>query len=199
VIRRSRHSVLLALVLALAPLFALATATRSAAADEPPDAPATETAQAGHGPFGLGVLLGEPVGMSIKLFVAPDHAFQLGLGYDLILRDAGVVTLDYVWHPIAISANRTLVLTWHIGIGGSLGVWPAGHDYDCRDADPVLPGIQPACRTAWVQPGVRAPLGFEVVFRDLPLELYAEFAPGVLVYPMIEFLAQGGFGARWYW
>ena len=195
-IRRNRHSVLLALV----PVLAIAAAPRpAAAAGEPPEAPATETAQAGHGPFGLGVLFGQPVGVSVKLFVAPNHAFQLALGYDLILRDAGIVTLDYVWHPIAISASRTLVLTWHIGIGGSLGVWPAGHDYDCRDADPVLPGIQPACRTAWVQPGVRAPLGFDVVFRNLPLELYAEFAPGVLVYPMIEFLAQGGFGLRWYW
>jgi hypothetical protein len=196
VIRRSRRSALPAL--ALAPLLVFAAAIRSAAADEPPDAPLPETAQAGHGRFGLGVLLGQPVGISMKLFVAPNHAFQLGLGYDLVLRDAGTVTLDYVWHPIPMASTRTLVLTWHIGLGGSLGVWPAGHDYDCRDGDLVTPGIQPVCRTAWVQPGVRAPLGFEVVLRDVPLELYAEFAPGVLVYPMIEFLAQGGFGVRWY-
>jgi hypothetical protein len=196
VIRRNRHSVLLA----LAPLLAAAAAPApAAAADDPPDAPSPDTAQAGHGPFGLGLLLGLPVGMSLKLFVAPDHAFQLGLGYDLVLRDAGTVTLDYVWHPIAIAATRTLVLTWHIGIGGSLGVWPVGHGYDCRVTIPLPPGGPLTCRTAWVQPGVRAPLGFEVVLRDVPLELYAEFAPGVYVYPTIEFLAQGGFGARWYW
>ncbi|MBI5490037.1 MAG: hypothetical protein HY905_22075 [Deltaproteobacteria bacterium] len=162
--------------------------------DQEPTTPSTPDL----GTFGIGLLLGQPIGATAKVFLAPAHALQFGLGYDLVMLDAAIVTVDYVWHPTSIFGNSVFELTWHVGIGGSLGVWPVGSDYDCRDADPVLEGVQAQCRTAWVQPGVRVPLGLEMIFRDFPLELFVEFAPGVIAYPMVEFLGQGGFGARWY-
>jgi hypothetical protein len=170
-------------------------------APSPADALALEPSavEASRGPFGMGVLLGQPVGLSLKLYVAPDHAFQLGLGFDLVFRDAAFVTLDWVWHPVPIADTRRFELTWHIGLGGALGVWPVGHAYDCRAPDPLQPDLPPVCRTVWVQPGARAPLGFDLRFHEVPLELYVEFAPGAFFYPVLEFLGQGGFGARWHW
>jgi hypothetical protein len=184
-------------LLALSALLAFASPARAAAPD-PAVAASTAEPSSARGSFGLGVLLGQPVGLSFKLFVAPDHAFQLGLGYDLVFRDAALVTLDWVWHPVAIADTRTFELTWHVGLGGALGVWPVGHDYDCRAPDPLQPDLPQVCRTAWVQPGARAPLGFDLRFHEIPLELYVEFAPGAFFYPVVEFLGQGGFGGRWY-
>lgn len=169
-----------------------------------PLAPSPEEAGADHagepdrGPFALGVLLGRPLGASAVLFLAPDHALQFSLGYDLVLVDAATVTVDYAWHPFPIFGNSVVEFTWHVGIGASLGVWPAGHDYDCRDTDPSTEGIQAQCARAWVQPGVRLPLGIEMLFRSFPLEIFAEFGGGVVAYPVVEFLGQGGMGARWY-
>jgi len=175
-------------LLALSALLALASPARAAEPD----------ASAAHGPFGLGVLLGQPVGLSFKLFVAQDHAFQLGLGYDLVFRDAAFVTLDWIWHPVSIADTSVFELTWHVGLGAALGIWPVGHDYDCSAPDPLQPDLPPVCRNAWVQPGARVPLGFDLRFHEIPLDLYVEFAPGAFFYPRIEFLGQGGFGARWY-
>ncbi|MBI5502793.1 MAG: hypothetical protein HY907_21285 [Deltaproteobacteria bacterium] len=150
------------------------------------------------GTFGIGVLLGRPLGATAKVFLAPAHALQFGLGYDLVLLDAATVTMDYVWHPTSIFGNSVFEFTWHVGIGASLGVWPAGSEYDCSGGDPMTGGVPSECSTAWVQPGARVPLGIEMIFREVPLELFAEFAPGVIAYPEVGFLGQGGFGARWY-
>ncbi len=92
-----------------------------------------------------------------------------------------------------------MIFTWHVGLGGSLGVWPGGHDYDCRPSALLPPRPPFVCRNAWVQVGGRVPLGIDVVLRHVPVELYMEFVPGVFAYPTVEFLAQGGFGFRWYW
>jgi hypothetical protein len=151
------------------------------------------------GTFGIGLFLGQPVGATAKVFLAPFHALQFGLGFDLVLRDAAVFTIDWVWHPTSIVGNSRLEFTWHAGLGASLGVWPAGHDYDCSGPDPMLGEEGPVtCREAWVQPGVRVPMGLELNFRDVPLEIFVEFAPGVFAYPEVGFLGQGGVGARWY-
>ena len=176
----------------------------------PPPSPTAEPATDGQEPttsspsapdlgtFGVGLLLGQPIGATAKVFLAPTHALQFGLGYDLVMLDAAIVSVDYVWRPTAIFGNSLFEFTWHVGGGASLGVWPVGSEFDCRDADPLTEGMQAQCRTAWVQPGVRLPLGLEMSFREVPLELFVEFAPGVIAYPMVEFLGQGGVGARWY-
>jgi Protein of unknown function (DUF3996) len=112
----------------------------------------------GGGPFAFGLILGEPTGLSGKLFVSRRNALDFGLGFGSgYYDDHGTrVHVDYLWHPQALTKNATFVLPFYIGIGGI--IWDS-HRYDNR-----------------VGIGPRVPFGLDMYFRGAPIDVFLELA-----------------------
>ncbi|HUH01501.1 MAG TPA: hypothetical protein VML75_05865 [Kofleriaceae bacterium] len=113
------------------------------------------------GPFALGIVVGEPTGVSGKLFLdRGTHAIDFGIGFGSgYYDDHGTrVHADYLWHPSVVASNRTFDLPFYVGVGALLG--NARH-MGYRDRG---------------QLGVRLPIGLDMYFRQAPIDVFFELA-----------------------
>ena len=140
-------------------------------------------AKPSQGRLGVGLMLGEPSGLSFKLFVDRRHAFDAGLSYS-ILDHAVHVHADYLLHfPGQIKPLEQLKGgQWipYAGIGGKLRVFD-------RDGNNASNGLS-----------VRLPLGVTFHPRGLPLDFFIELVPGMRVLPETEAEIGGAIGGRFY-
>jgi hypothetical protein len=118
--------------------------------------------------FGLGLELGEPTGITGKLFVSPDQALDFGIG-DLyhgyyINANAGGIHLyaDYLWHPFVLTKTEAFYLPFYVGVGGRF--WNT--DYCDR--------VSGACASLF---GVRVPVGISFDFNNVPLDIFVQLVP----------------------
>jgi hypothetical protein len=80
------------------------------------------------GNFGLGFSLGDPMGLSMKYFMAPNHAIQGDLGWAPLHHGHGRLGFDYLWHPATFVSNSTLDFLPYLGFGLGMAFW-AGRGY----------------------------------------------------------------------
>lgn len=124
--------------------------------------------------FGLGAILGEPTGLSAKLWTSERTAFDAGLAYSFRREGHIHIHADYLWHFSHVVPGPGRFVPF-IGLGGRLsGGKKSG----------VL--------------GVRFVGGLGWYPRDSPLEVFVEVAPILDVVPATEFSANGGLGLRFY-
>ena len=114
------------------------------------------------GTFGAGIIIGEPTGVSAKLYVKDTQAIQAAAGFAFI--GGGIhVHADYVWHPISLQDRDSFILLAYIGPG------VRGIQYrDGRD-------------NSYIALGIRGVGGLLFDFKDNPLDVFVEVA-GVLEY-----------------
>ena len=150
--------------------------------------------------YGVGIILGDPTGVSGKAWLTSTNAIDIGLGgygYGYrggCFRDAagrpvcdrgwGQRTLsvhaDYLWQS-KIVAGAVAQLDWHLGAGARALFLNDPCAFDCWEA------------------GVRAPVGLDVTFtRPSFLEVFFELAPALYLIPSAFFGFDGGLGARAY-
>jgi hypothetical protein len=136
-------------------------------------------AAAEGGPFGLGIILGSPTGITLKLRLTENHAFQLAAGWGFGPEDVEhfVLTADYLFtFPHAFGViDRAVSLSPYVGIGGQFGFYA-----DTADL------------------GFRVPLGLSFLFARTPFELFVEIAVGIHLIPSTSGLLDGGIGGRIY-
>jgi hypothetical protein len=135
-------------------------------------APLTTAAQ-DHG-LGLGILLGEPTGLSGKAWVSEKNAVDAGMAWSF--RSSGFfhVHADYLWH-FPLRDAEVQRFTAYAGVGGRLGI---------RSRDALL--------------GVRIVGGLAYWPRGTPLDLFVEVAPILDLTPATEMSANGGIGIRFF-
>lgn len=137
-------------------------------------------AQAKSQTLGLGIVFGEPTGLSGKLFVDQRHAFQLGLDFSF-RHDAIYVGLDYLRHfPGAIRVRGGSVLVPYIGIGGKISVHERHRN---RDAGRLA---------------VRVPLGLAWMPSAVPIDVFAEIVPQLHLVPDLDPGVALGIGIRYF-
>ena len=124
--------------------------------------------------FGLGILLGDPTGLSAKLWTSSENAVDFGLAWSFRRDGFFHIHADYLWHfdPQTRGPER---FRFQTGIGGRLG---AGKG------------------SAVV--GVRVPLIFAWWPRSVPLDVFVELAPLLDLVPATEFSVNGGVGVRFF-
>lgn len=134
--------------------------------------------------FGAGFILGEPTGLSAKLFLARQHALQSHLGFAFAKRNRISTTLDYLFHlhDVIPPFGRAGNLSPYFGVGGILSFRTHNKNSDARDANI----------------GLRFPVGASFALRAVPIEIYLEVAPGVSFINEAFFTVDGGTGARYY-
>jgi len=131
---------------------------------------------------GLGLFIGEPTGLDLKLGLSPRSGLDLLFGWDTI-RDGRdhYAHLTYLVTPV-VGHGDSVVVPVRIGIGGAI--------YDDGRFDN---GINVA---------VRAPLEIGLRFRRTPLEIYGEIALKITFIDENnnndDFDLDGGVGIRFY-
>lgn len=137
--------------------------------------------------FGLGVIIGEPTGLSAKLWTSRVNAFDFGLGWSFggrwIVNPKGRddngrrvhFHMDYLWHSFtAIHTNQRFPL--YYGIGGRLN---AGAGYDASMA-------------------LRGVIGILWLPLNTPIDVFLEVVPSLEFVPSSAFGLDAGIGARFY-
>jgi hypothetical protein len=138
-------------------------------------------------PFGLGIIIGEPTGVSAKLWTSSDNALDFGLGWsyggDRIGRYDGYYDggsrvhfhMDYLWHSFdAIRSTERFPL--YYGIGGRIN---SGAGYSSSFA-------------------VRGVFGIAWMPRETPIDVFLELVPSLQLSPSSGFGLDAGLGARYF-
>lgn len=143
---------------------------------------APRRASAEGGPFGLGLILGSPTGLSAKLYLNRRNAIDFALGFAFLNRRGIALHADYLWHPVMLASDEAFFLPLYFGIGARI----LDHDRNEDDGDFHL--------------GARAPVGILFDFKTVPLDVFLEVA---LVIDIIQDHGDvvdlnAGVGARYY-
>ena len=123
--------------------------------------------------LGAGIIIGEPTGLSAKLWTSSNTAIDAAAAWSF--REAGYLHLhaDFLMHSFAIDVPEG-ELPLYFGLGAR-----------------VLVGTDAAI-------GIRIPLGIAYHFSDVPIEIFMEIAPILNLLPATEFDMNGAIGARYY-
>lgn len=123
--------------------------------------------------FGLGLIFGEPTGISMKYFLNEENAIDAALAWNLNSGGWFNIHADYLhhWYLINVSSGE---LPLYAGIGGRLGF-----------------GNQ-------VRVGIRIPVGLSYHFDGAPFDVFIEVVPEMDLTPATQFNMQGGIGGRYY-
>jgi hypothetical protein len=130
---------------------------------------------AAQGNFGLGIILGEPTGVSGKLWLSERSAIDMAAAWSFGGHDdAFHLHADYLLHNfdlISVSKGR---LPIHFGVGARVKF----------EDDSKL--------------GVRVPVGLTYIFDGAPLDIFFEIAPILDLIPDTEFEANAAIGIRFF-
>ena len=138
-----------------------------------------------HG-FGMGIILGEPTGLSAKLWTSSNNAFDFGLGvglggdrikYNGIYDNSGRIHfhMDYLWHSFnAISSSEKFPL--YYGIGGRFNT-SGGYEDSF---------------------GIRGVFGIAWFPHNTPIDVFFELVPVFQVTPLTGLGVDAGIGIRYF-
>lgn len=145
-------------------------------------------AQSKSGSFGFGLVLGEPVGGTVKLWTGPTTALvgEIGGSYFGSPR----IQIDYTYHFDAFNSE---VVKMYAGPGLALGfgrgrviIYRQDPDrFYYREAEEI--GV-----------GVRAIFGLNIIPRDTPIEMFLEAGPLIGISPGFGSVIDAALGIRFY-
>jgi hypothetical protein len=118
----------------------------------------------------LGIIVGEPTGISAKFWTGANSAFDLGLAWSFSGQGSMHVHSNYLLHSTLDNPNLAI----YYGLGARL----------LMQNDPKI--------------GIRIPLGLQYVIPDSRLGLFFELAPMLNLIPDTDFDVNGGLGLRYF-
>ena len=131
------------------------------------------TAQS-KGEKGIGLMIGDPTGVSFKSWTSSKNAYDLGVAWSLESNGGISIHGDYLWHNwIDVDKGN---LAFYYGIGARARF--------IENNDSAI--------------GVRIPLGLNYLIADTPLDLFLEIAPIVDLIPSTNGNGDGTIGIRYY-
>jgi hypothetical protein len=136
--------------------------------------------------FGLGIVFGEPTGLSAKLWTSKINAFDFGFGvgfggdrikYKGIYNNSGRIHfhMDYLWHSFN-AINSTEKFPLYYGIGGRFNT---GGGYEGSL-------------------GVRGVFGIAWFPRSTPIDVFFEIVPVFQITPLTGLGFDAGLGIRYF-
>ena len=126
--------------------------------------------------FGLGVIIGEPSGVSAKSWMTSTTAVDAAIAWSFVDNGALHIHADYLIHNFQlISIDVKGKLPIYYGIGARIKF---GND-DTRLA-------------------VRIPVGIDYMFGDAPVDIFLEVVPMLELIPKTKFQFNAALGARYF-
>lgn len=128
------------------------------------------------GPFGLGIILGEPTGISGKFHLSKTNAIDGALAWSL--QDDNDLHLhgDYLYHNYSWIITDTGELPVYFGIGGRIKLREK-HDDEI---------------------GIRFPVGLAYIFEEAPFDIFVEVVPIMNLAPDTDFDLNAAIGGRFF-
>ena len=114
--------------------------------------------------FGAGIILGEPTGLSAKLWMDSTKAFSAALAWSFVDESSLHMHLDFIEHKFNLINVEKGRMPFYYGIGGRIKL---------EKKDPRL--------------GMRFPLGVDYMMEDVKLDFFFEIVPIMDLTPKTEF------------
>ncbi|MBI3005927.1 MAG: hypothetical protein HYY49_11020 [Ignavibacteriales bacterium] len=128
-----------------------------------------------HG-FGLGVVIGDPTGMSANLWMSRQSTLQFGFSLsDRFKGNRALMSVDYLWHSFDVIRSTERFPVYY-GVGGALTSGGGG--------EAAL--------------GVRGVFGVAWLSRQVPIDVFFQVVPTVIIVPASSFGVGAGVGVRFY-
>jgi len=124
--------------------------------------------------IGLGLIIGEPTGISFKYWTGSTTAFDAALAWSFIDEGAFHIHGDYIFHNMRLISVPEGTLPFYYGIGAR---------------------IKTANDTKL---GVRVPLGLAYLFSNAPVDIFLEIVPILDFTPKTDFSINAAIGARYF-
>jgi len=124
--------------------------------------------------IGLGLIIGEPTGISFKYWTTSTTAFDAALAWSFIDEGAFHIHGDYLFHNFTLISVPKGKLPFYYGIGGRL---KTAHD---------------------ARFGIRVPLGLAYLFQNAPVDIFLEVVPILDLTPKTDFSINAAIGARYF-
>lgn len=152
-------------IAAFVALVALVTAVLSAAA-----------AAQEVGPFGLGIIVGEPTGINAKYYLNRVNAIQGSAAWSLEADNDFQIEGDYLFHRYDWIKVENGELPVYFGIGGEVAFR--------ENRDNLV--------------GIRFPIGLDYIFAGAPLDVFAQIVPIFQVAPATDLEFGAALGVRFF-
>jgi hypothetical protein len=136
----------------------------------------TATAGSNSSGFGLGIMLGEPSGLSGKLWSGGNNAFDFGLAWSTGKNSGMAFHADYVWHKMDMINVDEGALPFYYGVGVRY-----------RDRDNSDDNI-----------GIRVPFGLDYLFAQSAFDVFLEIVPILDLSPDTDFDINVAIGGRYF-
>jgi len=124
--------------------------------------------------FGMGIIVGEPTGITLKYWTGDKAAFDGVLAWSFSKEDKFHIHGDYLFHSLNAYTLDDLPFNLYYGIGAR---------------------IKFASETQF---GIRIPLGTTYTPTSAPLEVFCEVVPLMDLTPDTAFRFNAGLGVRYY-
>lgn len=124
--------------------------------------------------FGLGIILGEPTGISLKSWTGSNTAVDAGIAWSFEHKGSFHLHVDYLFHNFSLVKAEKGKVAVYYGIGGRIRT---------KRRERI---------------GVRIPVGLSYFVEKAPLEVFLELGPVLDLAPATEFRVMGGIGFRYY-
>jgi len=124
--------------------------------------------------FGLGIIVGEPTGLSFKKWRSDTTAIGGAVAWSFGKENELYLHGDYLVHNFHVFQVEKEKLAPYYGIGGRIKI--------VKDESRL---------------GVRIPLGINYIFEKAPLDIFFEFVPLLDLVPSTNFEVNGAIGIRY--
>lgn len=129
--------------------------------------------------FGIGLILGEPTGFSLKNWLSSTSAIDAGLGWSFVDNGSTHLHADYLWHDFDVIKSTEGKVPLYVGVGGRIKFSNSEGAKDNRF-------------------GVRVPFGIAYLFRNAPVDIFLEVVPVMDLSPDTKLSFNSAIGARYY-
>jgi hypothetical protein len=123
--------------------------------------------------FGLGVIVGEPTGLSFKIWMTKTAAIDAAAAWSFV-DGTFHFHADYLLHSFGLFKVERGELLLYYGLGGRIST------------------------ESKLRVGVRVPVGLSYSIENSPLEVFFEIGPILDLAPATEFRLTGGLGIRYF-
>ena len=130
--------------------------------------------------FGLGIIIGEPTGLSAKAWLSGNTAVDAAAGWSS-RHEYVHLHADFLLHNFGLFDVDPGDLPLYYGIGGRLVLADGNHDHNDE-----------------MTAGLRVPVGVSYLFDTAPFDLFLEVVPLLNLLPGTEFDINGAVGVRYY-
>ena len=131
-------------------------------------------ARAEGGPFGLGLIVGQPTGVTGAFQLSDRTAIDAAVGFGWVRDRDFYVHVEFLYFLPTLVSGSSVDLSAYLGIGG---FFFAHND----------PGF-----------GARAPFGLSLDFKSVPLQIFGELSLLLALTPGTDLDVRGAIGFRYY-